>query len=237
MRETRAPKKLVVAQILSYTIHMNLKEKIIRDLRDAIVNREYKPGAHITEADLSERFKVSRTPVREALNQLEKEGFLKLIAGAGAKVVKLSLKETLDIYDILIILEGASCRLACDKITEDQIKKLEEYNYLFERAAYQQNWQLVFELNLHFHWLITETTKNPYLMDMRANFRRLVEPITRIFPTIPGQIHATLAEHKHIIEALKSKNPALAEFTMREHLEGAKKKLQDFLREKQGGWE
>jgi DNA-binding GntR family transcriptional regulator len=215
---------------------MSLKEKIIRDLRDAIVNREYKPGAHITEAALCERFKVSRTPVRESLNQLEKEGFIKIVSGAGAKVVKLSLKETLDIYDILIILEGTSSRLACSNISDDQIQKLEEYNYLFEKAKDQKNTELLFELNARFHWLITQATRNAYLIDMRANFRLLVDRIARLFPSIPGQLDATLVEHKHVIDALKSKNQALAEFTMREHLEAAKRKLQEYLREKQEEW-
>ena len=216
---------------------MSLKEKILRDLRNAIVGREYKPGEHITEAVLCERFNVSRTPVREALNQLEKEGFIRITPSAGAKVTKLSLKETLDIYDILIILEGASSRLACSNIADAQIQKLEEYNYLFEKAKDQKNADLLFELNAHFHWLITEATRNTYLIEMRANFRLLVDRIARLFPSIPGQCDATLVEHKHVIDALKSKNPALAEFTMREHLEAAKRKLQEYLRERQDDWD
>ena len=216
-----------------YAITMSLKDKIIRDLRQAIVRKEFKPGEHVTEAVLCERFKVSRTPIREALNQLEKEGFIRITPSAGPKVVNLSLKETLDIYDILIILEGASSRLACSKINEDQISKLEEYNYLFEKAKDQKNAELLFDLNVHFHWLITEATQNAYLIDMRANFRLLVDRIARVFPTIPGQCEATLVEHKQVIEALKLRNPALAEFTMREHLEGAKRNLQEYFREKQ----
>ena len=219
-----------------YTISMSLKEKIIREFRKAIVNQEYKPGEHVTEAALCERFKVSRTPVRESLNQLEKEGFIKIVPGAGAKVVKLSLKETLDIYDILIILEGASARLACLKIADDQILKLEEYNFLFEKAKDRDNTELLFELNARFHWLITEATSNTYLIDMRANFRLLVDRIARLFPGIPGQCEATLVEHKNIIDALKSKNSAMAEFAMKEHLEAAKRALQEYLREKQEDW-
>jgi DNA-binding GntR family transcriptional regulator len=228
---------LDLSQSLLYTIFMSLKEKIIREVRDAIVQREYAPGEHLTEIALCERFHVSRTPVREALNQLEKEGLIKIIQSVGAKVVRLSLEETLMIYDLLIILEGASSRLACPKITDDQLGKLEEYNFLFEKAMDEKNAELLFELNSHFHWLITEATKNTYLIEMRANFRLLVDRIARIFPTIPGQAQATLVEHKQVITTLKSRNPALAEFRMREHLEGAKRKLEEYLREKEREWE
>ncbi len=231
------PKKLALHFLPLYTSVMSLKEKIIRDLREAIVHREYRPGEHITEATLCERFKVSRTPIREALNQLEKEGFIHITPSAGAKVVKLSLKETLDIYDILIILEGAASRLACSNITDDQIKKLEEYNYLFEKASDQKNSQLLFELNVHFHWMITEATRNPYLIEMRSNFRLLVDRIGRIFPTIPGQCQASLVEHKHIIDGLKSKNPAMTEFIMREHLENAKRNLVEYQKNTREEWE
>jgi DNA-binding GntR family transcriptional regulator len=213
---------------------VNSKERIIRELRTAIVRGEYKPGEHLIEMALCGRFKVSRTPVREALNQLEKEGLVKITPAVGARVVTLSPDEIMEIYDLLIVLEGASSRLACPHITEEQIDKLEEYNTLFENAMPKRNAALLFQLNVQFHWLITEATRNSVLIDLRMNFRRLVDRISRIFPDIPGQCEATLSEHRQIIEALRSRNPALAEFIMREHLEGAKRHLYDYLRERQG---
>ena len=210
---------------------MNLKKKIIRDVRNSILNQEYKPGERLKEPLLCERFKVSRTPVREALNQLEKEGFIKIIPGVGAKIIKRSLEETLKIYDVLIILEGAASRLACPQIGNDQVEKLEEYNFLFEKAIDQNNNELTFELNAQFHWMITEATANPHLIEMRANIRRLTDVITRIFPSIIGQLSETLFWHQQIVNSFKSKNPALAEFMMREHLENAKKKLQKYFLE------
>ncbi len=208
---------------------MNLKEKTKAELRNSILKGEFGPGEHLTEALLSARFKVSRTPIREALNQLEKEGFVKITPAAGARVVDLSLKETFDIYDILIVLEGAASRLACPLIRTEQIHKLEEYQLLFEEALREKNAELLFDLNTQFHWLITEATKNSYLIEMRTNFRGLVDRIARIFPHVPGQCEETLLWHSKIIDALKARNPALAEFIMREHLGNAKKNLADHL--------
>lgn len=210
---------------------MNLKERTIANLRNALLEGEFRPGEHLTEALLSARFNVSRTPIREALNQLEKEGFVKITPAAGARVVKISLKDTFDIYDILIVLEGAASRLACPLIQGDQLNKLEEYQLLFEKALKERNEDLLFDLNIQFHWLITEATKNSYLIDMRTNFRRLVDRIARIFPRVPGQCEETLLWHRKIIDALQARNPALAEFVMKEHLGNAKKNLAEYLQE------
>jgi DNA-binding GntR family transcriptional regulator len=124
--------------------------------------------------------------VREALNKLEKGGFVKITPAARARMMKLSI--------------------------------------------------LLFILNACFHWLITEATRNPFLIAIRTNFRWLVDRIARIFPHLPGQCEETLSEHRQIIDALKARNPSLAGFVMREHMENAKKNLYDYLatREKRG---
>src|SRR5271157_233045 len=210
---------------------MNLKQKIILNLRDTIIKGEYTPGTHLVESELCARFKVSRTPVREALNQLEKEGFVRITPEAGAHVVELSLDDVSHIYDVLIVLEGAASRLACSRIKNEQIGKLEEYNFLFEKSLVRRNAELLFELNNRFHWLITSETGNTYLMEMRTNFRGLIDRIAHIFPHIPGQMEATIADHRQIIFALKGRNPSLVEFVMREHLETAKKHLMAYLHE------
>lgn len=204
---------------------MNLKDGIVRELRRAIGQGEYEPGAHLTEAALCERFKVSRTPVREALNQLDKEGFVKIVPGAGARVVALSPQQILDIYDLLSVLEGAAGRLACKHITDEEIEKLEEYNLLFEKAVGEGNEELTFRVNWQFHWLITEATHNAYLVDLRMNLRELVDRIGRVSPRIPAQVQASMVEHRRLTQALKDRNGPLTEFIMREHLDAAKKRL------------
>jgi len=212
---------------------MRLKEMVVGSLRDAIIRGEYRPGERLVENDLCARFQVSRTPVREALDQLDREGFLKITPGAGARIAELSLKDVLDIYDILIVLEGSAARLACPHINDEQIAKLEEYDFLFQEARKKGDEELLFQLNLRFHWLITEATDNRHLIDMRLCFRRLIDSISRIFPQIPEQIEVTIGEHRQILDALKARNPSLAEFTMREHLEGAKHKLKEYLDKKE----
>lgn len=116
------------------------------ELRNAIAWREYKPGEHLKEADLSRRFNVSRTPIREALIQLEKEGFIKMTPEVGAKVVQLSQNDISNIYDILIVLEGLSSRLAYTRLKNEQIDKLEELHLMMVKALGEKK-ILTFSLN------------------------------------------------------------------------------------------
>jgi len=210
---------------------MTLKEKIVDNLRNLIIEGEYKPGEHLTEARLCERFGVSRTPVREALNQLETEGFVTITPEAGARVIELTIKDISAIYDVLIVLEGLAGRLGASVFDNLKIDKLEEYHLLMERAAVERNADLLYRLNNQFHWLITESSGNTYLIDMRDNFRSLVDRFARLNPHVPGQIDTTLREHREIIRALKNRNPALTEFLIKEHLEGAKERLLAYLRQ------
>ncbi len=211
---------------------MPLKERIITKVRQAIITGGYKPGEHLKEENLCRQFQVSRTPIRETLQTLEKEGLVQIIPNTGARVAKLSHNDVNDIYDMLIILEGSACRLACSKISPEQINKLKEYNVGMEKAADTKNFDLFFQLNLKFHWAITESTGNKYLMEMRANFRRLIDRFTRLAGLVPGQIQATLEEHPKMVEAIIKSNPALAEFEGREHMENAKKFMLAYLKEK-----
>ena len=213
---------------------MALKETIIRELRNAIVRGEYKTGERLKEPDLCRRYKVSRAPVREALNQLQAEGFVTMTPNRGARVVEFSADDVSNIYDVLISLESAASRLACANITNEQILKLEEYQFMMERAFEGMNGDFFFELNVQFHMFITEITNNPYLIDIRSNFRGFIDRFARFSPFIPEQLKATLEEHPRIIEGLKSRNPAMAEFAAREHLENAKQLMLNYFMELEG---
>jgi len=213
---------------------MPAKQRIIKALRSSITNGEYKPGERLIEANLAKRFKVSRTPIREVLNQLEKEHFIEIIPNVGAEVVTLSLKNVADIYDILIVLEGVASRLATSELVDEQINKLEEYQVLMITAANENNYDLFFELNIKFHRLITEATKNPYLIDFHSNFRNLIYRFASYLAYVPEQGEITLDAHRKIIDAFKMKNPALARFVMEEHLESAKKLLIEYLKKLSG---
>lgn len=210
---------------------MTLTASLVSQLRRDIVRGLNKPGQRLREKDLCKRYGVSRTPVREALKQLEKENLVKINPNAGASVVDLSIKDISDIYDVLIVLETAVTSLASIHASSEGIRRLEEYQFKMEKAAGQGNNDLVFELNLQFHLLINTLANNHYLAEIRENYRNLVDRFARFAAVIPGQVEATLEEHQRIIEAIKLHNPAMGEFVMNEHMMHSKKLLLGYIRD------
>ena len=210
-------------------------QAIVNELRSSIVRGEYKPGERLKENALCTRFKVSRTPIREALKELENMGLVEITPNAGAKVVKLTPEDVSNIYDVLITLDGAVGRLACSKITDAELNTIKGCQFAIQRAILERSYDLVFELNLQFHTLLTESTRNPYLIQIWTNFRHLVNRLSRflVTPMVPDILKAIQEEHPEIIDAIEKRNPGMAEFMARKHMESGRKLMMGYLEKMQ----
>jgi DNA-binding GntR family transcriptional regulator len=138
-----------------------------------------------------------------------------------------------NIYEIFVTLEGAGARLACREARDDDIRRLEECQFMMEKAIAEPNLDLVFELNARFHMLITECTANPYLIEIRRNFSTLMSRFGRLATFIPRHLQGALDEHPKIIDAIAKRNAALAEFLAREHMEKAQAYMSVYVQQLQ----
>src|SRR4030042_3962325 len=102
----------------------DLKSEVYKIIKEGIINREFLPGTQLKESDLVRKLGVSRTPIREALNQLSKEGIIEIFPRKGAFVKKCSREEVIEILILREVLEGVAARLATCLINEEFIKKL-----------------------------------------------------------------------------------------------------------------
>lgn len=207
---------------------MTKKDSVFKYLRQAIISGDYKPGDHIVEQDICKRFKMSRSPVREAINQLEKEGLVTISPNVGAKVVELTLDDLSDIFDLLEVMEGASSRFACQKLNDEEIDELEEIHFMMIEAANKKNLELFFELNIQFHRFISSRTKNRYLIEVWGNLRAITAPVVQLSQIVEGQTVTAIEGHQKMIGAFKKHNPALAELVTRNHLKDAKKHMLNY---------
>ena len=107
--------------------HLTLREKILENIRDAIVSGSLKAGSRVSEPELAERYGISRTPIREAFRQLESEGYLTVIPRRGAIVSDLSPKDVEEFYAIKSIMEGYAARRACENLSGKDLDRLQVF--------------------------------------------------------------------------------------------------------------
>ena len=118
---------------LNANAYLPLRDVVFNTLREAILKGELKPGERLMELQLASKLGVSRTPIREAIRMLQQEGLAVTIPRRGAEVAKMTEKNMEDVLQIREALEILAVQLACEKVTEQQVLKLEEAVEEFER--------------------------------------------------------------------------------------------------------
>ena len=156
----------------------SLRGRVFRKLREDILSGVYQERDELREITIGEELGVSRTPVREALRQLELEGLVKIIPNKGAYVTGISRKDVADIYKIRSMLEGMCARWATEHITEKQIEELEEVLLLSEfhlRKKSEGQTEQVTELDGKFHKILYEASNSRILEHVLSDFHKYVQ--------------------------------------------------------------
>lgn len=210
---------------------MKVSDQIRFHLEEAISKGDLLPGDPIDEAALSERFGVSKTPIREALIQLQVQGWVSNMPRGGSTVAKMNLQQLLSLWELLAELEAVAVRLACERMTEEDIQHLlavHEQCRLVSAAEDLQGWQ---KLNLQFHELIYQGSRNPFLRQevLRIRFRTGVYR-RHAFGAL-GRLQASYDQHDVIVQALKLRDAEGAVSSMRDHMRPGRdaKSLNDFI--------
>lgn len=203
----------------------SLRIRVFNAIENAILNGEYKDGESLSELKISSELGVSRTPVREALMQLELEGLVKNIPNKGAVVVGVSEKDIEDIYAIRISIEGLAAKLCTQKITGEELKALEKIADLQEFYLMKNDTEQILKLDGDFHKIIYDSSRSRPLRFMLTNFHNYIRHARDISVQTQGRAEKTVAEHRAILEAIRNKNAELAEKLTAEHIRNAKENL------------
>lgn len=202
------------------TENTSLSGRVFATLREDILNGKYNENEELREIAIGNELGVSRTPVREAIRQLELEGLVQIIPNKGAYVKGITPKDVKDIYMIRTSLEGMCARLACENITEEQLEELEENIYLATFHASKGHMDQLADLDNRFHHILYEACDSKMLQKLLEDFHHYVIRIRRkTLSTDRGVI--SNEEHKAIMEAIKSKNGKLAEELAIRHINNA----------------
>jgi len=190
-----------------------LREEIESD----ILLGRYRPGERLDEQTLARRFQVSRTPIREALLQLQSSGLVQFHANRGAFVTELSSTDVLEMYELRTELEGICGRLAAHRGTPDTVVALGRALQACERAAEANDHEAYFAANDQFHEAIYSMTGNKLLNETAASLYRRLKFFRHIQLSDPERMKVSLAEHRDIVAAISARDAVRAEAALKDH--------------------
>jgi DNA-binding GntR family transcriptional regulator len=147
----------------------SLHDEILSRLRDHIVEGNIAEGGRVPERQLCEMLKISRTPLREALKVLAAEGLVELLPNRGARVRALSEQDLGELFDVMGGLEGLAGRLACERITDEEIAEIERLHYEMYGFYLHRDMHGYFHINQSIHQKIVEASRNETLKTAYAN--------------------------------------------------------------------
>ena len=192
---------------------------VYRNLRLAILNREFAPGARLIEVELSQAMGVSRTPLREALAQLKSDGLISAADRSGY-VVADPRQDLLESYHLRAAIEGYAARLAAERITNPEIQALRE-NVRVSMAVDLSDTRSRAALNLEFHQMVARASRAPRILQAFENLHEF------IFTDEDMRLHSLedcrqfLREHELVVSALELRDGDTADRIIRAHLHRA----------------
>jgi DNA-binding GntR family transcriptional regulator len=207
----------------------SLRDKIYESIRESIAQGSIHPGERLIETDLAQQFKSSRSPIREALRQLESESLIRSENNKGYTVAKLSPKDVDEIYSVRIILESYATGLTAGFITKKDIRYLEKLNDQLKTAARENDLKVWLENNSLFHRFFFENCKNNTLSFLLQTLQRRIHRYLYMIIQIPGNFPAYLEQHQGILEGCRQGDPSAAERHMRAHLETVREITLNYL--------
>lgn len=193
-------------------------ERLRHSLEEDILEGRLSPGTRLDETRLAERFHVSRTPVREALKYLESAGLVVIRPHQGAVVTRLTLKQLVDMFQVMAELEGLCARLAARRLCPEGQQRLLGAHQRCQAAAAEEGSQRYFHENNLFHEVIHTLSYNDFLKSQIRLLRSRLGPIRRYIACMPGSMKASIAQHQDIVDAILAGDEVAAERSMHGHL-------------------
>ncbi len=213
----------MTAELNGETAATRVADAIYIELRDEILNRTLPAGERLSVPAIAERFKVSRSPVREAVLRLVQDEFAHEVRNRGATVTHIRVEDLGPLYEVREVLEGLAAALSADHATREQLGQLQRNLIRHQEAVADGNLGMHIQLDLEFHALITEASGNPVLV---SHLEKIHQKI-RLGMIEAGQAGAEIAlkEHSDILQAILAADPQRSEVLARAHVRRVRKDL------------
>ena len=210
---------------LKIDAYLPLRDIVFNTLRDAIINGDLEPGEGLIEISLADTLGVSRTPVREAIRELENEGLVVMTPRKGAEVARISSKDLIDVLEVRRTLEVLAMELACDKITPEELAHLEANLNDFDSCISKGTPTELSSLDENFHEIIYNSTGNMRLIQILNNLRKQMYRYRFVYIKEISHRKTLQLEHLKILNALKDRDKEACVTTILEHIDNQKKAI------------
>jgi DNA-binding GntR family transcriptional regulator len=199
-------------------------------IKEAILTFRLKPGQSLVESDLASQLAISKTPVRDALMKLQKEGLVEKIPYTGTYVSPINRQNLTEIFQIRAVLEGLAVRLATINNNVDEIDKLQTVIDNHALSARDNEISIASKFNSQFHDAIIQLSSNTLLSQILANFDDHLKRYRILSNYQNNRLQKSVEEHQAVLNAIRQRDPELAETLLRLHLMSALEDLknQDF---------
>ncbi len=202
---------------------LSFKNKAYAALKTAIVGMDVygsRSDIRLDERSLAEEFGISRTPVREAMAQLEREGFVRTVPRRGVYVVRKTKREVIEMITAWAALESMAARLVTANATAEEIASLRKMFATFENGRVRAHLDEYSEVNIEFHQTLIRLSRNGVLAELAENLFTHMRMIRRKTIGEKDRADRSIRDHMHIIEALEARDTARAEILVRDHALG-----------------
>ena len=195
-----------------------MHEEVVSRLREMLLEGEIPPGTRVPERDLCTKLQISRTPLREALKVLAAEGLVLLLPNCGARAAKLTSKDMTDLFEVCQGLEALAGELACERISDQQLKDIAAVHAAMARHYHEGDLILYYRCNRQIHETIVSAAGNPALSALYESVTARIRRARYVTPMTPQRWALALQEHEAILNALMRRDSVGLAHILRAHL-------------------
>ena len=192
-------------------------QRIAEGIQAEITSGHRVPGSHLNEQEIADHYRVSRTPVREAVRQLASAGLVEVLPRRGAFVTQLPAERLVEMFEAMSVMEGACARLAATRMTEAEKQELVRVHEAYAAFTKQDEWAAYYDASLEFHRLLIRGARNSVLEETAARMFAQLTPYRRSQVNSAHRAKKSFQEHQAVLEAILEGDGDLAESRMREH--------------------
>nr|MBC7246028.1 GntR family transcriptional regulator [Chloroflexota bacterium] len=203
---------------------MLLREQVYSKIKEDILGGVYRMGNKLPVDELAKRYKVSKTPIREALTLLQHEGLVEAVPRAGYFVSYMTLKDLQNLFGLRLILEAAAAELAAQNITPEQLDALEHILCTYVPGDMDSCYQYLKD-NREFHYRVALASGNEKLAEAVANVLDQMQGILLLEARLFDRAVQFDREHKQLVQALRQRDSELAKKLMTEAIENTRRAM------------